>query len=50
MEMERWLSILNHVVDIHEGHGNNFTECEHDQLVDRAWMKEGTKYLLESHI
>ncbi|KAJ8305056.1 hypothetical protein KUTeg_017399 [Tegillarca granosa] len=23
---------INHVVDIHEGHGNKFPECVHDQL------------------
>ncbi|KAJ8301015.1 hypothetical protein KUTeg_022534 [Tegillarca granosa] len=43
--LEKWLSILNHVVDIHEGHGNKFLECVHDQLEDRVWMKEGPMLL-----
>ncbi|KAJ8303761.1 hypothetical protein KUTeg_018684 [Tegillarca granosa] len=43
--LEKWLSILYHVVDIHEGHGNRFPECVHNQLEDRAWMKEGSMLL-----
>lgn len=26
---EKWLSILNHVCDVHEGHGDRFQACEH---------------------
>lgn len=24
---EKWLSILNHITDVHEGHGNRFLKC-----------------------
>lgn len=38
---QKWLSILNHVCNIHEGHGDRFPECEHGNLEDRVWMKKG---------
>ena len=41
MVKEKWLSILNHVADIHEGHGDLFPSCEHGELTDRLWMKPG---------
>ena len=28
----KWLSVLNHVCDIHEGHGDLFPACEHGYL------------------
>ena len=39
---QKWLSILNHVANIHSGHGEKFPHCEHGQLDDRDWMKKGT--------
>ena len=38
---QMWSSILNHVVDIHEGHGSLYPKCQHEQLDDRAWIKKG---------
>lgn len=38
---EKWTSILNHVCNIHEGHGQQFQICEHGDLEDRAWIKKG---------
>ena len=38
---QMWCSILNHVVDIHEGHGPLYPKCGHEQLDDRAWIKRG---------
>lgn len=32
---QKWLSILNHVVDVHEGHGDLYPRCLHGPLVDR---------------
>ncbi|XP_053389672.1 uncharacterized protein LOC128552654 [Mercenaria mercenaria] len=38
---DKWLSILNHIQNIHTGHGERFPECLHDILEDRLWMKKG---------
>ena len=38
---QMWRSLLNHVVDIHEGHGNRYPKCQHGELEDRAWIKRG---------
>ncbi|KAK3107901.1 hypothetical protein FSP39_024743 [Pinctada imbricata] len=41
---DKWLSILNHVVNIHEGHeGEHFPNCVHGSLDDRLWMRKGLK-------
>ena len=40
---QKWLSILNHVTNVHEGHGDRFPQCLHDEGLDRDWMKRGTK-------
>ena len=43
---QKWLSILNHVVDIHEGHGERFPHCAHDELQEeRDWMEKGNVIL-----
>ena len=37
---------MNHVKDVHEGHGQIFPKCEHgplDDEPDRKWLKEGVK-------
>lgn len=41
MVYEKWLSILNHVCNIHEGHGENFQKCEHGDVDERDWIKKG---------
>ena len=38
---QKWLSILNHVTDVHEGHGEKFPRCQHGQLEPRDWMIKG---------
>ena len=40
----KWLSILNHTVNIHEGHGSLFPSCAHAALEDaeqREWLVKG---------
>ena len=37
----KWLSLLNHVCDIHEGHGDLFPSCEHGTLEPRKWITKG---------
>ena len=38
----KWLSILNHVMNIHEGHSETFPECAHGHLEEeRKWLRRG---------
>ena len=38
----KWLSILNHVTNIHEGHSETFPECAHGHLEEeRKWLRRG---------
>ena len=47
----KWLSVLNHVCDIHEGHSDLFPACEHGPLEPRWWLKKGVnKKLLYLYI
>ncbi|XP_064643195.1 uncharacterized protein LOC135497319 isoform X1 [Lineus longissimus] len=39
----KWLSILNHVADVHDGHGDLYPKCLHGPLEDREWIKKGSK-------
>ena len=41
MVSEKWLSILNHITNVHEGHGERFPKCLHGELEDRDWIKKG---------
>ena len=45
MVQEKWKSVTNHVVNIHDGHSSKFPACEHDVLEDRAWIVQGISYL-----
>jgi hypothetical protein len=40
---EKWLSLLNHVVNIHTGHGMKFRKCAHSDLSmeERVWITKG---------
>jgi len=44
MIQQKWFSILNHVKNIHEGHGDKFPRCEHEERDDREWIKSGINY------
>ena len=41
----KWLSVINHVVNIHTGHGHIFTDCTHGELgtrdVQKSWIQPG---------
>ena len=44
MLVDMWKSLLNHVANIHEGHGSLFPRCQHGPLEeDREWIKKGNK-------
>lgn len=44
---EKWLSVLNHITDVHEGHGQRFPKCLHGELEDIDWIKKGSLAFLE---
>ncbi|XP_045201100.2 uncharacterized protein LOC123546133 isoform X3 [Mercenaria mercenaria] len=39
---QKWLSVLNHITNKHEGHGEKFPSCTHGPI-ERDWIKEGSK-------
>ena len=39
--LEKWISVLYHVTDIHEGHGHLYPKCLHGLLDDRQWIRRG---------
>eukprot|EP00105_Crassostrea_gigas_P037323 XP_019921471.1 PREDICTED: uncharacterized protein LOC105325318 [Crassostrea gigas] len=44
---EKWLSVLNHITNVHEGHGQRFPKCLHGELEDRDWINKGSLAFLE---
>ena len=41
---QKWLSITNHVANVHTGHGDRFEACVHGDLENRQWIKKGNFY------
>ncbi|CAC5386886.1 unnamed protein product [Mytilus coruscus] len=44
--VSKWLSVANHVQNIHTGHSDTFPSCKHRRLVGRdrkKWLKPGSK-------
>ncbi|XP_053409092.1 uncharacterized protein LOC128559941 [Mercenaria mercenaria] len=39
---QKWLSVLNHITNKHEGHGEKYPSCTHGPI-ERDWIKEGSK-------
>lgn len=37
----KWMSLVNHITNIHEGHSDKFPRCEHGQLEERQWITKG---------
>ncbi len=38
----KWRSILNHISNIHDGHGDVYPECEHDEITEpKEWIERG---------
>ena len=40
---EKWLSILNHIIDKHADHGTVYKECPHEKI-KREWLKRVAFY------
>ncbi|XP_046839926.1 uncharacterized protein LOC124434094 [Xenia sp. Carnegie-2017] len=43
----KWLSLLNHICNIHDGHSELFPKCEHGTLEPRLWIKKGSRAFTE---
>ncbi|XP_068757420.1 uncharacterized protein [Montipora capricornis] len=44
----KWLSISNHVTNVHEGHSQAFPRCSHGPLQqERKWLRRGSKAFKE---
>ena len=42
MKIDKWKSISNHLINVHEHNSEVFPQCEHGQLDEtRAWMQQG---------
>ncbi|XP_034078893.1 uncharacterized protein LOC117550588 [Gymnodraco acuticeps] len=44
--VKKWLSLLNHVINVHTGHGQLFQSCVHgplEQNDERDWLIKGSK-------
>lgn len=39
--VDMWKSMANHICNVHVGHEGLYTECAHDDLDDRQWLKPG---------
>nr|XP_006001817.1 PREDICTED: uncharacterized protein LOC102349191 isoform X2 [Latimeria chalumnae] len=39
----KWLSIINHVANIHTGHGTRFPACEHGDIGEQSWIEKGSR-------
>ncbi|KAH9366460.1 hypothetical protein HPB48_022141 [Haemaphysalis longicornis] len=37
-----WKSMLNHVINVHDGHDKPYSRCLHDELPDGKWLMPGT--------
>eukprot|EP00795_Rhopilema_esculentum_P005350 gene5350-525_t len=38
LKKEKWLSVLNHMCNIHAGHGDLFPNCAHGDIDERDWI------------
>lgn len=52
--MGKWLSVLNHIINIHTGHGDLFPTCQHGTLEGRErhkkWLKAGISFSKHSFL
>ncbi|XP_062579418.1 uncharacterized protein LOC134241368 [Saccostrea cucullata] len=45
MKVDKWKSISNHLINVHEHDSEVFPRCEHGQLIEpRDWMQQGSRY------
>ena len=42
LKKAKWLSLLNHICNTHEGHGGLFPNCAHDDIEERDWIVKGS--------
>lgn len=44
LTVDTWLSMHNHVVDIHDGHAGLYPRCLHDRILDGDWLDKGKSH------
>ena len=42
----KWLSLENHIHDVHQGHSDVFPQCLHGTLQEREWIKRRMTFIL----
>ena len=42
----KWLSLENHIHDVHQGHSDVFPQCLHGTLQEREWIKRRMTFTL----
>lgn len=41
LKLDKWKSISNHIINVHNHDSEIFPECEHGELEPRDWMRQG---------
>lgn len=41
LKLEKWKSISNHIINVHNHDSEIYPECEHGELEPRDWMRHG---------
>ena len=44
MLVTMWKSILRHIVNVHDNHGEYYPKCLHEDLINIKWITEGKIY------
>ena len=43
LKVAKWKSVANHIMDVHDGHGSEFSTCAHGTLTGEDRKKEWIK-------
>lgn len=39
--LQKWLSLVNHIQNVHEGHSSKYPKCNHGPLPNKEWFVPG---------
>lgn len=45
---EKWMSLFNHLLDVHKGHGKRYKSCPHGKI-ERDWLEKGAVHFQFSY-